>query len=305
MRLIVMGQQAFGKAVLEALLARSDEVVAVYCAPDKEGRPVDPIKECALEKGLPVYQPASFKDEAVLDQLRALKADLCVMAYVTIFVPEAARDIPTHGSICFHPSLLPLHRGPSSINWPIIAGETKTGLTIFYPNDGLDEGDILLQKEVEIGPDDTLGTVYFNKIFQLGVDAMLEAVDLIAAGNAPRIPQDHSKATYESWCKREHAEIEWSKPVDEVYNLIRGTNPQPGAWTTCDGKTLQIFDSAKLADGDGAPGEVTAVGDDGITVAAPGGAILVKRVRPEGEAKKIPAAEFAARAGLAKGARLG
>ncbi len=165
MRLIVMGQQAFGKAVLEALLARGDEVAAVYCAPDKDGRPADPIKEFALEKGLPVHQPASFKDPAALDEMRGLDADLCVMAFVTVFVPEAARDIPTHGSICFHPSLLPLHRGPSSINWPIIGGATKTGLTIFYPDDGLDEGDILLQKEVEIGPDDTLGTVYFNKIF--------------------------------------------------------------------------------------------------------------------------------------------
>jgi methionyl-tRNA formyltransferase len=299
-----MGQQAFGKAVLEALLERGDEVIAVYCAPDKEGRPADPIKETALEKGLPVFQPASFKDEAALAEIRGLNADLCVMAFVTLFVPEAARDIPTHGSICFHPSLLPLHRGPSSINWPIIGGATKTGLTIFYPDDGLDEGDILLQKEVEIGPDDTLGTIYFSKIFQLGVDAMLEAVDLIAAGDAPRIVQDHDKASYESWCKRKDAEIDWSKPVDEVYNLIRGTNPQPGAWTTCGGKTLQIFDSAKIANGAGAPGEITEVNDEGITVAARGGAILIKRVRPEG-AGKITAAEFAADAGLTTGARLG
>ena len=304
MRLIVMGQQAFGKAVLEALLARGDEVVAVYCAPDKEGRPADPIKEFALEQGLPVHQPASFKDAATLDQLRALNADLCVMAFVTIFVPEAARDIPTHGSICFHPSLLPLHRGPSSINWPIIGGATKTGLTIFYPDDGLDEGDILLQKEVEIGPDDTLGSVYFDKIFPLGVDAMLESVDLMRAGKAPRIAQDHSKASYESWCKREHAEIDWSKPAGEVYNLIRGTNPQPGAWTTCAGKTLQIFDSAKISNGPGAPGEITGVSEEGITVAAQGGAILVKRVRSEG-AGKMPAGEFAASAGITTGARLG
>jgi methionyl-tRNA formyltransferase len=159
MRIIVMGQQAFGKAVLEAMLARGEDVVAVYCAPDKEGRPADPLKAFALEQGLPVHQPASYKDPATLDEMRALKADLCVMAFVTQFVPEAAREIPTHGSICFHPSLLPLHRGPSSINWPIIGGATKTGLTVFYPNDGLDEGDILLQKEVEIGPDDTLGFI--------------------------------------------------------------------------------------------------------------------------------------------------
>ncbi len=304
MRIIVNGQQAFGKAVLEALLDRGDEVVAVFCAPDKEGRPADPIKEAALERGVPLYQPKTYKDEDTLAQLRALRPGLMVMAYVTIFVPEEARDIPTHGSICFHPSLLPLHRGPSSINWPIIWGSTKTGLTVFYPDDGLDEGDILLQKEVEIGPDDTLGTVYFKKIFQLGVDAMLESVDLIGAGNAPRIKQDESNATYESWCRKADAEIDWSKPVAEVYNLIRGTNPQPGAWTKHKGETLQIFDSAKLDDASGVPGEVTTVDDEGFTVAAEGGAIRVMRVRPEGGGK-VAAAEFAAASGLAEGSRLG
>ena len=305
MRLIVMGQQAFGKAVLEALLERGETVVAVYCAPDKEGRPADPIKEAALEKGLPVYQPADYKDPAVLAEMRALEPDLCLMAYVTLFVPEEAREIPTHGSICFHPSLLPLHRGPSSINWPIMGGATKTGLTLFYPSDGLDEGDILLQREVEIGPDDTLGTVYFKKIFPLGVEAMLEAVDLFREGRATRTQQDDSKATYESWCRKKDAEIDWSKPADQVYNLIRGTNPQPGAWTTHNGKTLQIYDSRKAGgEAEGAPGEVIAVTPESFTVAAGDGAIEVQRVRPEG-AGKIAAGEFAAACGLERGARLG
>jgi methionyl-tRNA formyltransferase len=304
LRIIVNGQQAFGKAALEALLERGDEVVGVFCAPDKEGRPVDPIKEFALSKGLPVYQPASYKAPETLEQIRALEPDLCVMAYVVIFIPEAARSIPTHGSICFHPSLLPLHRGPSSINWPIIGGATKTGLSIFYPDDGLDEGDILLQKEIEIGPDDTLGSVYFDKIFPLGIAAVLEAVDLIRKGEAPRIKQDDSKATYESWCKREHAQIAWSKPVEEVYNLIRGTNPQPGAWTTRDDQVLGIFDCAKIAGSRGAPGEVVEVSDDGFTVAAAGGRILVKRVRPAGEGK-IAATDYAAASGLTQGTRLG
>ncbi len=304
MRLMVMGQQAFGKATLEALLERGENVVAVYCAPDKEGRPDDPIKQAALEKGLPLYQPADFKDPEVLAQIRALKADLCLMAYVTIFVPEEAREIPTHGSICFHPSLLPLHRGPSSINWPIIGGATKTGLTLFYPNDGLDEGDILLQKEVEVGPDDTLGSIYFEKIFPLGVAAMLEAVDLFREGRAQRIKQDHTKATYESWCRKKDAQIDWSKPADQVYNLIRGTNPQPGAWTTFGGKTLQIFDARKKTGASGAPGEVIEVTADSITVAAAGGAIEVQRVRPEGEGK-MTAGDFAAAAGLKQGATLG
>ncbi len=304
MRIIVNGQQAFGKAVLEAMLERGDDVVGVFCAPDKEGRPVDPIKEFALAKGLPLFQPASYKDPATLEQIKALKPDLCVMAYVIIFIPEAARSIPTHGSICFHPSLLPLHRGPSSINWPIIGGATKTGLSVFYPNDGLDEGDILLQKEVEITEDDTLGSVYFDKIYPLGVQAMLESVDLIKAGNAPRIKQDDTKATYESWCKKADAQIDWSKPLAQVYNLIRGTNPQPGAWTTRDGEKLDIFDVAKVPGPGGAPGEVTAVSDEGFTVSAGDGRILVKRVRPAGS-DKLPAGEYAAASGLAGGTRLG
>ena len=304
MRIIVNGQQAFGKACLEAMLERGDDIVAVYCAPDKEGKPVDPIKELALEKGLTLIQPPNYKDREVLDEMRALGADLMVMAFMIIFVPEDARDIPTHGSICFHPSLLPKHRGPSSINWPIMAGATKTGLTIFWPDDGLDEGDILLQKEIDIGPDDTLGSIYFDKIFPLGVETVLEAVDLVKAGDPPHIKQNEDDATYESWCRKEHAEIDWSKPVDEVYNLIRGTNPQPGAWTVHDGKELKIFDCAKVADVTGQPGEVTDISGDGFTVATNGGGIQVQRVRPA-DNKKIPAAEYAGLSGLAAGDVLG
>jgi methionyl-tRNA formyltransferase len=303
MRIIVNGQQAFGKACLEAILEKGvDEVVAVYCAPDKEGRPLDPVKEAALAHGIPVKQPADYDDETVLAEMRALEADLMVMAYVIIFVPEAARNVPKHGSVCFHPSLLPLHRGPSSINWPIIWGATKTGLTIFWPDDGLDEGDILLQKEVEIGPDDTLGTVYFDKIFSLGVETMLEAVDLVRAGDPPHIAQDHSRATYESWCRKADAEIDWSCSVGEVYNLIRGANPQPGAWTTVNGKMLQIYDCEKIEAG-GRAGEVVQVSSDGMTVVAGRGAIRIKRVRYEGEGKR-PAGEFAEEHGLKAGVRL-
>lgn len=304
MRLIVMGQQAFGKSALEAILEKGeDEVVAVYCAPDKEGKPVDPIKTFAEEKGLPVIQPANFKDQEVLAEMRAFNSDLCVMAYVIIFVPEAARDIPTHGSICFHPSVLPKHRGPSSINWPIIGGATKSGLTFFWPDDGLDEGEILLQKHIDISPDDTLGSVYFEKIFPLGIEATLEAIALVKAGNPPRIVQDDTQATYESWCRKADAEIDWSKSVSDVYNLIRGTNPQPGAWTTHDGNELKIFDCAKV-EASGQPGEVVSVSDEGITVAVSGGGILVKRVRPH-DNKKISSADFIAASGLKAGAVFG
>ena len=303
MRLIVMGQQAFGKSALETILdAKKDDVIAVYCAPDKDGR-VDPIKEFALEQGLTVMQPANFEDKGVLDEMRALKADLCVMVYVVIFVPGEARDIPAHGSICFHPSLLPLHRGPSSINWPIIWGATKTGLSYFWPDDGLDEGKILLQKEIEIGPDDTIGSVYFDKVFPLGLAATLEAIDLVRAGDPPKQVQEHSMATYEGWCNKQVAEIDWNRSVGEIYNLIRGCNPQPGAWTTFNGEVLQIFDCEKKNQAYGRTGRVSAITEDGIIITAGLGSIVAKRVRFAG-GKKVPAAEFAAEVGLGQGAKL-
>jgi methionyl-tRNA formyltransferase len=221
------------------------------------------------------------------------------MAYVTLFVPQPVLDTPKLGTIQYHPSLLPLHRGPSSINWPIAMGRTETGLSIFWPDEGLDEGPILLQKRIEIGPDETLGDVYFKKLFPIGVDAMMEAVDLVRAGKAPKVAQDHAKKTYESWFKKDIAEIDWAKPVAEVYNLIRAANPAPGAWSTIKGQKVDLFDSGKVS-GDGTPGKVLAVSDQGITVAARGGAIHVKRVRGA-DGKKIAAAEWAKLAGVKPG----
>jgi methionyl-tRNA formyltransferase len=303
MRIVVHGQQAFGKAVLERLLERNEDVVGVFCAPDRENRPTDPLKELALERGLPVHQPRSWKTDEALELMRSFDPDLCVMAYVTLLVPQQVLDAPKLGTIQYHPSLLPRHRGPSSINWPIIQGETKTGITIFWPDEALDEGPILLQKEVPIGPHDTLGSLYFDHLFPMGVDAMVEAIDLVRTGKAPQIGQDDTQATYESWCKKADAKIDWNRPVSEVYNLIRGTDPQPGAWTLIDGNEVQIYDSAPSQQ-PGAPGTVLSVADDSFHVGAQGGSIVVKRVRPQG-GKKMDAGEFARGAGLSAGQRVG
>lgn len=304
MRLIVMGQQAFGKDVLAKLLdAGKDEVVAVYCEPDKEGKPVDPIKELALEKGLPVRQPAHFNDQSAIDELAAFGADLMIMAFVNVFVPEAARDAPSQGAICFHPSLLPLHRGPSAVNWPIIMGSTTSGYSWFYPTDGLDEGDVLLRWECEIAPDDTVIDLYFKKIYPHAVDSVLTVVDLYRDGNPPHIAQDESQATYERRCTKAHAKIDWNKPVQQVYDLIRGTNPAPGAWTTFKGARLDVYDSAR-ARGDGISSRVREISDAGIEVQCVGGRVLVRRVRPEG-GNKIPASEWAKSVGLKAGDELG
>ena len=174
MRIVVHGQQAFGKAVLEALLKRGENVVAVYVAPEKEGAKADPLKEAAIAAKLPIYQPASYKDPKVWEEFKALKPDLQVMAFVTLFVPEEFLNIPTHGSIQYHPSLLPAYRGASAINWPIIKGEKETGLSIFWPDNGLDTGAVLVQKKTPISGTDTLGTVYFDRLFPMGVEAMME-----------------------------------------------------------------------------------------------------------------------------------
>jgi methionyl-tRNA formyltransferase len=304
MRIVIHGQQAFGKSVLEALLQRGEQVIAVYCAPEKPGQRPDPLKEAAQAHHLPVYQPRSYRKPEVWEAFAALQADLCVMAYVTLFVPEEMLNLPTHGTIQYHPSLLPRHRGPSSINWPIIWGETKTGLTIFWPDNGLDTGPILLQKEVEILDTDTLGSLYFDKLYPLGVEALLEAVDMVRHGTAPKLPQDNALATYEGWCKQDDVEINWHRPVQEVWNLIRGTDPQPGAWSTYNGQVVQMYEAKKVPGAAaGTPGEVTSVAPESFTVAASDGQIAIGRVRPANGAK-VSAADFIKSSGLHPGSRL-
>jgi methionyl-tRNA formyltransferase len=305
MKLIVHGQQAFGKSVLEALLARGEMISAVYCAPDIDGGRPDPLKVFAQDQGLPVYQPKSYKDPTVWDQIRSLEADLCVMAYVTLMVPEEALNAPRLGSIQYHPSLLPMHKGPSSINWPIINGENKTGLSIFWPDNGLDTGPILLQKDVVIDPDDTLGSLYFNHLFPMGVDAILEAVDLVRDGTALRLNQDPAKGSYEGWCQRADVEIDWAQSMDVVYNLIRGANPQPGAWTTLNGQPVTILDSKKaIGFANSEPGSVVEVDADGISIGCVEGAVRVEKFKPEG-AGKMSAKEFLEHYRIEPGARFG
>jgi methionyl-tRNA formyltransferase len=308
MRIVVHGQQAFGKAVLEALIKRGDEVIAVYVAPEKAGQKMDPLKEAALAAKLPVYQPESYKKAEVWAEFAALKPDLQVMAFVTLMVPEEFLNIPSHGSIQYHPSLLPAYRGPSAINWPIIKGEKETGLSIFWPDNGLDTGDVLLQKKTPISDTDTLGSVYFDRLFPMGVEAMLESIDLVKAGKAPRLKQDERLATYEGRCGADNAHIDWGRPWIQIDRLIRGCNPQPGAWSTFDGNALKIFDARPLPATSpkgiaGKMGEVVSVENDGFTVVCADGRFKVTRVQADGP--KLAAGEWATAVKLAAGTRLG
>ncbi|HXV24077.1 MAG TPA: methionyl-tRNA formyltransferase [Alphaproteobacteria bacterium] len=309
MRIAIIGQQEFGKAVLEAFLARGDTVAGVFVAPEKPGGRPDPLRIAAEERKLTVFQFPSYRKPDAQEALRKLEVDLGIMAYVLLLAPQDFVRIPRHGTIQYHPSLLPRHRGPSSINWPIIQGATRTGLTIFRPTDGLDEGPVILQKEVEIGPDETLGDVYFNKLFPLGVQATLEAADLVLAGRHAERVQDEGQATYEGWCREAEARIDWGRPVEQIYNLIRGCNPAPGAWTTFNGAKLQIFDSRKIvvrrfAEVKGGIGEIAEVTEQSFKITAHGGQIEVIRARL-GDGKKLSAGELARSAQLAPGVRLG
>src|SRR5512138_622975 len=303
MKIAFVGQQAFGKAVLEAFLARKDQVAGVFCAPEKPGARPDALKVAAEEKGVKVFQFPSLKSEEAKKALKDLNVDIGIMAFVLQFAPQDFVNIPKKGTIQYHPSLLPLYRGPSSINWPIIRGDRKTGLTIFRPTDGLDEGPVVLQKETEIAPDDTLGTVYFDRLFPMGVKAMLEAADLVMAGKHKELVQDESKATYEGWCRKGEAKINWASHVDFVYNVIRGCNPAPGAWTTLEGKELQIFDARKhrvrtFGAVRGKVGEVVEATEKSFQVTSQGGRIEVLRAKL-GDGKKVAAGELLA-AGLIK-----
>jgi len=298
MRIVCIGQAAFGEAVLRELTERGEEVVAVYTPPDTVGRN-NPLKGLAMQMSIPVFQPGSMRAPEVYEEYRRLKPDLNIMAFVTSILPGSILSCPKSGTIQYHPSSLPKHRGGSAINWAIIDGETKTGITIFWPDGGIDTGPILLQKEVKISPDDTVGSLYFEKLFPMGVEALVEAIDLI------KIPQDESRATCEGLCTEKDAIIDWSAPTDRTYNLIRGTNPQPGATTYFRGKKLKIFDAKPVHDlAGGLPGQIVDIGAHGFAVSLRRGALLVRKVQLD-KSPKLEAAEFARQERLVLGDRLG
>ena len=300
MKIAIIGQSAFGKAVLEALADHKEhEIVGVFAAPDGRRRR-EPLATAAKAMHIPIWQFKRMRDQECIDVFRSLDADLCVMAYVTDIVPNEIINAPSRGTIQYHPSLLPLHRGPSSINWAIIQGDKQTGLSIFWPDEGLDTGPILLQKHVEIEPDDSVGSLYFNHLFPMGVEALVESVRLVAEDNAPRIVQDEHHATYEGWCGPKDSQVDWSNDADSVHNLIRGCDPQPGAWSTLNNEKISLFGGTKTFRNHTTvdPGTILEIDGTGMTVSTDGGSVKVKRVRV-GRGPKSPAHE----SGLSVGER--
>lgn len=297
MRIAFIGQQDFGKVALEAFVARGDTIAGVFCKPEKPGEKPDALCEAAKALGLPVFQFDKLTSPEAEQAMRELSADIGVMAYVLQFAPQSLVNIPKHGTIQYHPSLLPRYRGPSSINWPIARGDTETGLTIFRPTDGLDEGPVILQKNCAIGPDETLGEVYFNSLFPMGVAALLEAADLVVSGHHTERVQDESLASYEGWFRAEESKINWANHVDQVYDLIRACNPAPGAWAMLADTKVYLYDCRKhtarrMAELKGKPGTLARISETAIFINAQGGMIEVLKLKPEG-GKKMSAAQFA------------
>ncbi len=301
MRILLVGQAAFAAKVLEGLEAAGHGVAGVVCPPDRGGK-TDPVKAAAIDRGVPVHQFASLKTGEARAAFAGAEADLAVLAYVTQIVPEPLLAMPRQTAICFHPSLLPRYRGGSAIPWQLIRGETRTGVSVFWPDAGIDTGPLLLQREAPIGPDDTAGTLYYQTLFPLGVQVVLDSVELIAAGRAPRLPQDEAAATYDPLLTDAHAAIDWGHGAAAVHNLIRGCDPQPGAHTAWRGGRLRLFEPRRVP-GAGAPGAVLAVDAGGMTVATADGAVRCGRAR--GDGPKAAAAEVAVALGIAPGARLG
>tara|TARA_Y100000588_G_scaffold277053_2_gene293512 strand:+ start:2099 stop:3007 length:909 start_codon:yes stop_codon:yes gene_type:complete len=291
MRIVVFGQAAFGLDVFNALREADEEIVGVS-TPRPGSRP-DPLFEAATDANIPVIATPELRKKESFEQYLDWKPELLVFAFVTDIVRKRVLDAATHGAIQYHPSLLPKHRGIASMNWPIISGAAKTGLTIFWVDEGIDTGPILSQQEFEIDPQESMGSLYFKKLYPAGVQALADGVRLVREGNAPRIEQDHELASYEPPCGPEHAEIDFQKPAQVVFNLIRGCDPQPGASARGDdGQLYKLFDASyRPATPEEDPGTIIAVNEGTAEISTIGGIITIGRAQLEGE-RKVPAAEL-------------
>ncbi len=320
MRILFIGTGGIGVPALQSLLdsggheAVSDryEVAAVVTQPDKPaGRKMElrpsPIKELALQRGIEVFQPARIRNPEAVEKLKTFCVDVfVVMAYGQI-LPRAVLEIPPVACLNLHASLLPRHRGAAPIQAAILAGDAETGIAVMYMDEGLDTGDVLLEKRISIGPRETGGSLH-DRLAALTPGAMLEALTLLKQGTAPRAPQDSLRATYAPKLARESGVIDWKIPAARIDRVVRAMNPWPAASTTMPGKEgraqiLKVFGAAPC-DGSGAPGEVLGTGTEGMRVAAGDGAVLLQEIQPEGK-RRMSARDFLAGHAIPNGTILG
>ncbi|XP_043934341.1 cytosolic 10-formyltetrahydrofolate dehydrogenase [Protopterus annectens] len=305
MKIAIIGQSLFGQEVYQELRKDGHDIVGVFTIPDKDGRE-DPLGTEAAKDGVPVFKFPRWRVKGqaipeVVDQYKALGAQLNVLPFCSQFIPMEVIDAPQHGSIIYHPSVLPRHRGASAINWTLIHGDKKGGFTVFWADDGLDTGPILLQKECEVYPDDTVNTLYKRFLFPEGVKGMVEAVKLIADGKAPRIVQPEDGATYEGIQKKETAKVNWDQTAEAIHNWIRGNDKVPGAWTELNGGKVTFFGSALLKNESAPEGQVLdipgarqpgIVTKNGLVLFGNDGKMLLVKNLQFDDGKMIPASHY-------------
>lgn len=298
MRILFMGTPEFALVSLQKLLEAGEKVIGVVTQPDRprgRGRRVtaSPVKALALKKNIPVYQPERLKDIDAIEKLRSFAPDLIIVVAYGKILPREVLHIPPLGCINLHASLLPRYRGAAPIHWALLRGEEVTGVTTMYVDEGMDTGDIILQEEVPILPEDNVGTLH-DKLADTGARLLLDTVARIKTGTAPRIPQPEEGVTYAPPLERTDEILDWNKPARELWFQVRGLNPWPGAMTYWQGELLKVWEVFPLEKGgDAAPGEVIAVDKrEGILVGTGEGILRLDQVQPAGK-QKMTASDFA------------
>ncbi|KAF6117299.1 aldehyde dehydrogenase 1 family member L2 [Phyllostomus discolor] len=304
LKLALIGQSLFGQEVYRHLCKEGHRVVGVFTVPDKDGK-ADPLALAAEKNGTPVFKFPRWRVKGktvkeVAEAYRSVGAELNVLPFCTQFIPMDVIDHPKHGSIIYHPSILPRHRGASAINWTLIMGDKKAGFSVFWADDGLDTGPILLQRSCDVGPNDTVDALYNRFLFPEGIKAVVEAVQLIADGKAPRIPQPEEGATYEGIQKKENAEISWDQSAEVLHNWIRGHDKVPGAWTEINGQRVTFYGSSLLRSAvpPGEPLEIKGAKKPGVVTknglvlfGNDGKALMVRNLQFE-DGRMIPASQY-------------
>lgn len=307
LRLVFMGTPEFACPTLQKLIDRHEEIVAVVSQPDRpKGRgqqlAAPPVKVLAERHGIPVLQPLKVRAPEFIDTLRELAPDLIVVIAFGQILPKALLDIPRHGCINVHASLLPRYRGAAPINWCIINGEQETGITTMQMDVGLDTGDMLLKRAIPIDPEENSSSLH-DRLALLGAEALAETLDLLVAGRLAPEKQDDALSCYAPMLKKETGLIDWTREPLAVKNLVRGVTPWPGAYTLLDGKTVKVF-KATVGSGAGSPGTVLRADRQGLEVACGSGSLLLDELQLEGR-KRLPAAEFLAGCRIVPGTVLG
>lgn len=296
MKIVFMGTPDIAAGCLQKLIDEKSEIIGVVTQPDKPqnrgkklGMP--PVKELALKYDLPVYQPVKARDEEFVKILQELNPDIIVVVAFGQILPKSILDIPKLGCINVHVSLLPKYRGAAPINWVIINGEEKTGVTTMYMDEGLDTGDMILTEEFDLDDEITAGELH-DKMTVIGAETLVKTLELIKEGKAPRTPQNHEEFTYAPIMKKTLGHIDWNKSGREVHNLARGVNPWPGAYTIYNDVTMKIWKTKVLDEtSEKTPGTILKVNKDGIRVSTKDNVVLVEEIQMPGK-KRVQVSEY-------------